>query len=68
MGCLVLDLGPGTRRTCDNPTRTPWRNSEINRSLTWAGIAWSPAARARLAWWISSRSASWIWVGQCASG
>ena len=31
-------------------------------------IASRPCSRARLAWWISARSASAIWAGQTASG
>ena len=52
----------------DSPTSTPLRNRVISLSRMLSSIVSWPCWRARLAWWISSRSASVIWVGQTASG
>lgn len=58
----------GRRRTCDRPTRTPWRKLLSHIALVPASMASLLCRRARLAAWISPRSAVWIWVGQAASG
>lgn len=51
----------------DSPTFTSSRKVLISVSRMASSTAWRPTSRARLAWWINSRSASAIWVDQYAS-
>ena len=66
--CLVLFFGPGMRGTSASATVTARRNCRWRGSRMAAGIASRPSSLAWLRAWMSLRSASCAWAGQCVPG
>ena len=55
---FLLAFAPGTRRTCDRPTRTALRKRRRSAAMSSPGTAARPLSRAVFAAWMRARSAS----------